>query len=245
MTIKKISQCIALVLCPALAHPAAAAPRLIGSADVKATKTAYSLFYADPKKVLLSAQDLQTTLQARLDAAGEGRTACFIAGDLAVNNMTCGNGAIRFGADYFSFNSLTNMPLPLITFTDADKRSGLDKVTGEFAVNARPTLVGQATETTRVIQIRFNQRMAQFGMIFDPFIVTTSPDLTEGRVSDGVQFIVNGQATPVRDFSQELRGNLPFVGVEDPHGFTEVTVISSGGGSIIGDMYTIVPLAKF
>jgi hypothetical protein len=82
-------------------------------------------------------------------------------------------------------------------------------------------------------------------MVFDPFIVTDSADLQEGRVSDGIQFIVNGQATPVRDFTRETRGNIPFAGVEDPHGFTELTIISTGNGSIIGDQFTIVPLANF
>jgi hypothetical protein len=245
MPIKLKTKNIVLALCTALALPVAAAPRLIADADVKAAKTSYSFFYADPKKVSLTAATIQTQLQERLIAAGLSTTPCLIPGDLNVNNLVCGGGIIRFGADFFPFNSITNIPKPNLPFTDADKTSGLDSVSIEFGVNGRTPALNQPNEVPRVVQIRFNQRIAQFGMVFDPFIVTDTADLSEGRVSDGIQFIVNGQTTPVRDFTQELRGNIPFIGVEDPHGFTELTIISTGGGSIIGDEFTIVPLANF
>lgn len=245
MFIKTITKNIALTLCTALALPVAAAPRLIGDADLRVTKTSYSFFYADPSKVLLTTATIQTQLQDRLIAAGLSTTPCLIPGDLNINNLVCGGGAIRFGADFFPFNSITNIPKPNLPFTAADKDSGLDKISIEFGVNGRTPALNQPNEAPRVVQIRFNKRIAQFGMVFDPYIVTNTVDLLEGRISDGVQFIVNGQATPVRDFTQETRGNIPFVGVEDPHGFTELTIISTGGGSIIGDQFTIVPLANF
>lgn len=225
--------------------PAMAAPRLIGSADLKAGNTQYSFFYADPNKVQLTSAAIQTQLTERLRAAGLSTVPCLIPADQNANNMVCGAGAIRFGADFFSFNSITNIPKPNLPFIPEDETSGLDTVTLEFGVNGRTPAINQPNETPRVVQFRFNQRIAQFGMVFDPFIVTDSPDLQEGRVSDGVQFIVNGQTTPLRAFNLENRGTTPFVGVEDPHGFTEVTIISSGGRSIIGDQFTIVPLANF
>jgi hypothetical protein len=245
MPIKPITKTIVLALCTAFALPVAAAPRLIGDTDLKAARTSYSFFYADPKKVALTAATIQTQLQDRLIAAGLSTTPCLIPGDLNVNNLICGGGNISFGADFFPFNSITNIPKPNLPFTAEDKKSGLDKVSIEFGVNGRTPALNQPNEAPRVVQIRFNQRIAQFGMVFDPYIVTDVADLTQGRVSDGVQFIVNGQTTPVRDFTQGLRGNIPFVGVEDPHGFTELTIISTGGGSIIGDEFTIVPLTNF
>ncbi len=241
----KLTHSVALLLCTSMALPAMASPRLIGNADVKATKTSYSLFYAAPGKVLLTTATVQNQLKQKLTAIGLSTTPCLIAADLNANNIVCGNGAIRLGADFFSFNSITNIAKPNLPFTAADKDSGLDSVSLEFGVNGRAPVLGQPNEAVRMIKIRFNQRIAQFGLVVDPFIVSDSPDLTEGRVSDGLQFIVNGQATAVRDFTQEIRGNIPFVGVEDPHGFTEVTVISTGGGSIIGDQFTIVPLTNF
>lgn len=245
MNSKTITKYLFLGLHAAFAFNATAAPRLIGSADLKATRTNYSFFYADPNKVQLTTATIQSQLTERLRAAGLNTTPCLIPADQNANNLICGNGAIRFGADFFSFNSITNIPKPALPFTDADKNSGLDSVSLEFGVNGRVPAVNQPNELPRVVQIRFNRRIAQFGMVIDPFIVTDSADLLEGRVSDGIQFIVNGQATPIRDFSQETRGNIPFVGVEDPHGFTEITIISSGGGSIIADQYTIVTLANF
>lgn len=245
MQIKTITKNIALALCTALAMPIAAAPRLIGDADLKVAKTSYSLFYADPSKVQLTTTTIEAQLLELLKAAGLNTTPCLIPADQNANNMVCGGGAIRFGADFFSFNSITNIPKPNLPFTAADQDSGLDRVSLEFGVNGRTPTINQPNELPRMVQLRFNKRIAQFGMVFDPFIVTDSADLQEGRVSDGIQFIVNGQATPVRDFTQETRGNIPFVGVEDPHGFTEVTIISTGGGSIIGDQFTIVPLANF
>ena len=244
MYIKTITKNLALTLCTALALPVAAAPRLIGNADLKATRTSYSFFYADPKKVKLTTATIQTQLQDRLIAAGLSTTPCLIPADQNANNVVCG-GAIRFGADFFSFNSITNIPKPTLPFTAADKNSGLDKVSLEFGVNGLTPALNQPNEMPRVVHFRFNRRIAQFGMVFDPFIVTDSTDLQAGRVSDGVQFVVNGQATPVRDFTQDTRGNIPFVGVEDAHGFTELTIISTGGGSIIGDQFTIVPLTNF
>lgn len=245
MKLKTNTKTIAFALCTAFALPVSAAPRLIGDTDLRAAKTSYSFFYADPKKVQLTTTQIQSRLKDLLTQAGLSTTPCLIPGDLNVNNLVCGNGAIRFGADFFSFNSITNIPKPTLPFTQVDKDSGLDSVSLEFGVNGRAPTIGQPNEAPRVIQIRFNKRIAQFGMVFDPFIVTNAPDPLEGRVSDGVQFIVNGQVTLVRDFTQEIRGNIPFVGVEDLNGFTEVTIVSSGGGSIIGDQFTIVPLANF
>jgi hypothetical protein len=243
---KTLTRTVALLLGATLALPAAAAPRLIASNAVKAGKTTYSFFYIDPAKVTLPTATARTTLQARLTAAGEGVTACFLAADLNASNINCGNGQMNLGADYFSYHNITHHRVPTISWTAADADSGLDKTTVEYGVNARSvTLVTQPTENTRVFQVRFNRRVAQFGFNIDPYIQTDTPDLTEGRLVDGVQFIVNGQATPVRDLTQELRGNVPFVGVEDPHGFTEVTVIGTGGGSIQADRYTVVPLSIF
>lgn len=245
MDINRMKKAIALLLGIAFTGMATAAPRLISDAELRTTKTSYSFFYADPSKVRLTTATIESQLTQRLRDAGLSTTPCLIPGDLNINNLVCGGGAVRFGADFFAFNSLTNIPKPDLPFTVADKDSGLDRVSIEFGVNGRTPLLGQPTELPRVIQIRFNKRMAQFGMVFDPFIVTDTPDLQEGRVSNGIQFIVNGQATPVHDFTQLLRGDIPFVGVEDPRGFTELTIISTGGGSIIGDQFTIVPLANF
>lgn len=245
MKIKINIQIMALTLSMIFVMPVSASPRLIGSADLKAGNTNYSLFYADPNKVQLTTATIQTQLTERLRAAGLSTVPCLIPADQNANNMVCGAGAIRFGSDFFSFNSTTNIAKPDIPFTPEDENSGLDTITLEFGVNGRAPAINQPNEMPRVVQFRFNQRIAQFGMLFDPFIVSDSPDLQEGRVSDGVQFIVNGQTTPLRAFSLENRGDTPFVGVEDPHGFTEVTIISSGGGSIIGDQFTIVPLVNF
>lgn len=245
MNINGTIKAVAFMLGMAITGSAMTAPRIISDTDLRTTKTSYSFFYADPSKVRLTTATIEAQLTDRLRAAGLSTTPCLIPGDLNINNLVCGGGAIRFGADFFAFNSLTNMPKPNLPFTDADKTSGLDRVSIEFGVNGRTQVIGQPTELPHVVQIRFNKRMAQFGMVFDPFIVTNSPDLQEGRVSDGIQFIVNGQATPVQNFTQLLRGDIPFVGVEDPRGFNELTIISTGSGSIIGDQFTIVPLANF
>ncbi|NOT12570.1 MAG: hypothetical protein HOP23_12170 [Methylococcaceae bacterium] len=247
MNKSKIINSVALLLCTAMALPAEAAPRLITATDVKATKTTYSFFYIDFNKVQLARTTAQTTLQSRLTSAGEGITACIIPADLNATNINCGNGAVRFGPDFFSYHNATHIPVPTLNFTAADADSGLDSVSIEYGNNAlSPTVVNQPTQSPRVFQIRFNKRVAQFGFVIDPFIQTdpTVP-LDEGRLLDGVQFIVNRQATPLRDLTKELRGNVHFVGVEDPHGFTEVTVVATGNGAVLADQYTIVPLSGF
>jgi hypothetical protein len=246
MTLNPLTRTVALLLGATLALPLQAAPRLIAANAVKAGKTTFSFFYIDPAKVSLATATARSTLQTRLNAAGQGITACFLTADLNASNINCGSGLMNLGPDYFSYHNATYHPVPTLPWTAADQDSGLDRSTVEYGVNARSaTLVTQPTENTRVFQVRFNRRIAQFGFHVDPFIQTDTPDLTEGRLVDGVQFVVNGQVTPVRDLTQELRGNTPFVGVEDPHGFTEVTVIATGGGSLQGDRYTVLPLSNF
>jgi hypothetical protein len=246
MTMKRLTGTLALLFGAALALRVHAAPWLIAANAVKAGKTTFSFFYIDPAKVSLATATARSTLQTRLNAAGEGITACFLAADLNASNINCGNGLMNLGPDYFSYHNITYHPVPTIPWTQADADSGLDNTTVEYGVNARSvTLVSQPTESTRVFQIRFNRRVAQFGFHVDPFIQTDTPDLTEGRLVDGVQFVVNGQVTPVHDLTQTLRGTTPFVGVEDPHGFTEVTVIATGGGSIQADRYIVLPLSNF
>jgi hypothetical protein len=169
-----------------------------------------------------------------------------VVADLNANNINCGNGLMNLGPDYFSYHNATHHPAPLITWTADDARTGLDRTSVEYGNNARsPTVLGTPIDQPRVFQIRFNRRIAQFGFEIDPFMQIDTADLTEGRLVDGLQFIVNGITTPVRDLTGELRGNVPFVGVEDPHGFTEVTVIATGGGAVLADRYTVVPLSNF
>lgn len=247
MNIRNLSKCIAVVLGTAMALPAAALPRLISAGEVKAAKTTYSLFYIDFTKVSLSRATATSTLQARLDAAGEGLTVCVVATDINANNITCGNGLLRMGADFYTTTIGNNLRKPIINWQPVDADTNLDKTSVEYAINLRNNpVVGAPQDTPRVLQFRFNRRVAQFGFVVDPFLLADAalpPE--EGRVLDGLQFIVNGQATPVRSFTNELRGNVHFVGVEDPHGFTEVTIIGSGAGFIKPDRYTIVPLSNF
>jgi hypothetical protein len=247
MYIHTIAKSLALTLCAVMALPAAAAPRLISADALKAGKTTFSLFYVDLTKVLLSKAVSAATLQARLDTAGEGLTACLLAGDVNANNINCGNGLMQLGADFFSTTTGSNHAAPIINWLPEDKDSGLDKSTVEFGVNSRTnTVLNGPFETPRVFHIRFNKPIAQFGFLIDPFLVAdpTTP-LTEGRLLDGLQFIVNGQNTPVHSFASALRGDIPFVGVEDLNGFTEVTVIGTALGSVKPDRYTIVPLTNF
>lgn len=249
MNLKKLTQSVAVALCAAMALPAAAAPRLIGAGDVKAAKTTFSLFYVNLSKVRMPAgSTVLGTLQARLDTAGEGITACLLSADVNANNISCGNGLLRLGADLFSTTQGANHVKPTITWLPEDKNTGLDKTSSEAAFNSRAsTVVTGPIDSPRVLHIRFSKRIAQFGMDIDPYAFNSDPSvpLTEGKVIDGLQFIVNGQATPVRNFDADLRGDTPFVGVEDPHGFTEVTVIGTGGASIKPDRYTLVPLSNF
>jgi hypothetical protein len=246
MYLKAITINIALVLCTAMVLPAAAAPRLIGADAIRPQSTTFSLFFVDLVKVGMTSTTAQATLNARLAAAGEGLTSCLLTGDVNANNINCGNGLMRLGSDFFSTTIGNNHVAPTINWLPEDNVSNLDKTTIEYAVNGRSTLVNTPMDASRPFKIRFNKRIAQFGFVVDPFLFLdpTAP-LDEGRMLDGLQFIVNGQATPVRDFTNEQRGNVHFTGVEDPHGFTEVTVIGTGLGTIKLDRYTIVPLNNF
>lgn len=253
MNLRRISERLAVALCALVALPSQAAPALIGADQVKAGKTTFSMYFIDAANLrkgspVLSVTQAQTTLQQRLNAAGEGITACFLAADINANNVNCGGGLMRLGVDLFSTTTPLNHVPPTLNWLAEDANTRLDKTTSEYMINIRNTTVLTGPfDTARVVKVTFNKRIAQFGFQVDPYSFNTDPAAppNEGRILDGIQFIVNGQATPFSDLTTSLRGDLPFVGVEDSNGFTEVTIVASGGGSLRPDRYTVVPLSNF
>ncbi len=208
---------------------ACASPKLITA--MGAGSTAYSFFTVDTRKLRgRTVLQLQTELQAQLDSNGTGLTACWVAGDLNVTNISCGNGAMRFGnTELYTYNLETRIPgVPFL----------LDKALGEAQgtnfITPNGTVLGDTTG--RVVRIHFNQRVAQFGMLVDGG-AATSPTI------NGMQFIVNRQTTPI----QAITAGAPqFVGVEDSSGFTDVTIIASGTPrSWIADHFAFLPLTAF
>ena len=155
-------------------------------------------------------------------------TPCPIAADLNLTGFGCGNGAIRFGNnELFTYNTGT-----LIKPVSVNLDNGVRQQYGANFLSPNGTFPGDSTG--RVVGIHFKQRMAQFGLMIDPGLA--------GSVN-GIQFIVNRQATPV----QPIAAGVPqFVGVEDSAGFTDVTIIASGTPRAwIADQFSYLPLAAF
>jgi hypothetical protein len=223
----------AALLGTALATPAQAAPKMIKALGPNAQ--VFEFYVLDAVKLskigLSTAQEL-VKLQGQL--APFGLKPCQIDTDINGTGVICGdaqNGLMEFGTnEFFTYNfggALPGSPIPNKTLdAGVNKRYGSDVLT--------PTLVGQVATAGRPVQIHFSQRVAQFGMLF-----------AEGTTAvSGVQFIVNRQALPVTSLDPAIP---TFVGVEDPHGFTDVTIVPSGGQSqaYVVDHFSFLPLTQF
>jgi len=230
--------------------PLQAAPHLISTIGnaLGTTTTTYSLFAVNTTKTLklgLTVPQVKALLQTELDASLTlpKITACWVTGDLNISAINCGNGAMQIrNTDMYTYNIPSN--IPVFPLSKAINPMIL-KAQGANFLAPTTTATGQiiaGDSTGRVVNIHFNKRMAQFGLLIDSG-QAGSPS------TNGIQFVVNRQATPV----QKLVGGVPvFVGVEDGAGFTDVTLITSGEvgftsetRSWIADHFSFVLLSAF
>ncbi|MCX7100015.1 MAG: hypothetical protein NTX38_00595 [Methylobacter sp.] len=249
---KKIKLISLAVVCAGLSSQVQAAPKLIPTMGSAATT--YSFFTIQSPPAGVSALTVQTMLQGELDVstALPKLTACWVTGDLNVTPVNCGNGAMQFAnADLYTYNGASNIPPfnvsnALVVGIDPKKGTTLKKLTlTSKGANFRVGTVGvpnSGDTTGRVVNIHFNQRVAQFGMLVD------SGQALAPSVS-GIQFIVNRQTTLVKPL---VAGAATFVGVEDSAGFTDISIIASGDvqsqsgvRAWNADQFAFVPLAKF
>jgi hypothetical protein len=234
------------VVCAGLSSQAQAAPILISAMGNAATT--YSLFIVDSAKAVkdgFTVAEVQFALQTELDlnTTAPKLTACYVAGDLNITPVNCGNGAMQFRkADFYTYN----IPSNIKTYPMSKTLKPLFLETqGANFLSSTTNAVGQiipGDTTGRVVNVHFKQRVAQFGMLVDAG-QAGAPSVS------GIQFLVNRQTTQV----QTLTGGVPtFAGVEDAAGFTDVTILTSGEiGSTtearawIADHFSFVPLAAF
>jgi len=222
-----------LILGAALSQAGFAAPKALTSeSQLKASKSTYALFTIDsgkldPGESIRSLTDWLTT-----NLASSGITPCVVTGDLNATNMNCGAGNAHFGPDFFTHNFDSILPNPRDLLGDpklVPKAIGITE-----GVNfVTPAIVGTFSPP-RVVQFRFDKRMSQFGMWIDPRNL-------DGSDQGGLEIIVNRQ--PVR-IGPLAAGAAAFVGVEDPHGFTEITIVPYGSSQYwIANYFSTAPLA--
>ena len=215
------------LLCSAVAQSAMATPKTISVVQNTAIK--YSFFMVDTAKLPtgLLEQQAQNNLIAQLST--DGVTPCWVRGDLNSTGISCGD--IRFGnGELYTYNLETNMPPITTQVIEKYYRHA----TG---VNFLVSTTGLGDQFGRIVHIHFNQRMAQFGMYVDAGQVL-APNIT------GVQFVVNRETTPIQPVPAGPGG--AFVGIEDPHGFTDIDVIPVGVTRAFGaDQFSVVPMINF
>jgi hypothetical protein len=228
----KIHVLIALSLW--IVSAAEAAPITIQSVRTTPTTIVNTFFTFDTVKLSKQGLSVQqeiiklTQQLISIDPAIPSITPCPIPGDLNATGISCGNAAIRFGAnELFTYNTATALPKVNVRLDN-----GVRQQSGANVLSPNGAIPGDSSG--RVVRIHFNQRMAQFGLMIDPGL---APSV------NGIQFIVNRQTTPV----QSLTAGVPqFVGVEDSAGFSDVTIIASGTPRAwIADQFSYVPLAAF
>lgn len=247
----KLKRLSLAVVCAGLSYQVQATPTVLQTMGSSAVT--YSFFTVKNPPVGVSIPTIQNLLQNNLNAstANTKLTACWVSGDSNVTPINCGNGAMQFGnADMYTYNGASNIPgfsvskAPLVV---SDPKSetldqvilsskGTNFVVGTVGVANSGDVVG------RVVNIHFNQRVAQFGMLVDG-------GQLDAPSAKGIQFLVNHQSTSV----QSLTNGVPtFVGVEDKAGFTDITIIASGetgttseSRAWIADQFSFVPMSAF
>ncbi|MFI3184707.1 MAG: hypothetical protein QX198_01865 [Methylococcaceae bacterium] len=252
---KKLKRLSLAVVCAGLSLPAQASPKLISAMGAGATTYSFFTLQARALPLGVIASTVQNLLQAELTRSPilPALTACWVTGDLNETPVNCGNGAMQFGnADLYTYNGASSIPaFPVsktaVVGTVPKKSTTLDKLIltskGANFVVGTIGVANSGDATGRVVNVHFNQRVAQFGMLVDAG-QAAAPSIK------GMQFFVNRQTTPVTTLS----GDVPvFVGVEDSAGFTDITIIASGEvgnpttetRSWIADQFSFLPLAAF
>lgn len=217
-------------LCAAVTLSAEAAPVMVPA--LKSPARTYAFFYTDTAALLKKKINPDTFKQSvAVQLAPAGVTPCWTPGDLNSTDIRCGDlatGQMQLGVnELFSYTLEALLPKDVISLPkDANLKQVFIANSVAAGGNITPDIVG------RVSRIHFTIRIAQFGMLVDPNSATT------------VQFIVNDQALP----PQALTTGVPrFVAVEDPHGFSDVTIIAGGalGQGFVADRLGFVPISRF
>ena len=248
MTMNKLKHLSLAVVCAGLSYQVQATPTVLKTMGSSAVT--YSFFTVKNPPAGVSIPTIQSLLQNNLNASTK-ITACWVSGDSNVTPINCGNGAMQFGnADMYTYNGESNIPnfsvskTPLVA---SDPKSdtldqvilaskGTNFVVGTVGIPNSGDVVG------RVVNIHFNQRVAQFGMLVDGGQINAPS-------AKGIQFLVNHQSTAV----QSLTSGVPtFIGVEDKAGFTDITIIASGETGTTSesrawnaDQFSFVPMSAF
>ncbi len=199
---------------------------------LRSTADTYSLFYIDGARLKggTSVAQEQAILTAQLAALTPPLKPCFATADLNATNIRCGSGTTQMQlgiSEIFGYNLET-----LLTGVPVTLDRGVRQLWFANFLSPNGTIPGDSVG--RLARIHFTGRMAQFGMLVDPGL---NASLTS------IQFIVNGQALPPQPLTA---GVVQFVGVEDPQGFTDLTVIAGGvTRAFVADKLAFVPLANF
>ncbi len=208
---------------------AQAAPVMVPS--LRSTATTYAFFYTNTENLLkkrINPDLFKQNIEAQLPP---GISACWTQIDQNATNINCGNlatGQMQLGGnELFSYVFEILLPKdPIIVQKDGN----LKQVFIANAISAGGNV--PADVTGRASRIHFTTRVAQFGMLVDPNSATT------------IQFIINNQALPPQQLTP---GVAQYFGVEDKHGFNDITIIAGGalGQSFVADRIGFLPLSKF
>lgn len=227
---RKLRHFLLLPMCAAASLAAQAAPVMVPA--LKATAQTYSFFYTDTQQ--LSKKGINPTVFKQDIAnqlAPQGALPCWTLVDQNDNNMRCGDpatGQMQLAFDeFFSYTGETLLPKATLV---VDRNATFKQV---MVANFLTSATGVPADVFgRTGRIHFTTRVAQFGLLVDPGTATS------------IQFIVNNQALPPQPLTA---GVTQFVAVEDPHGFSDVTLIAGGplGQGFIADRLGFVPLSRF
>lgn len=246
-TMRAFNTISVLALCASATLTAQAAPTMVTT--LRPTAQTYAVYFLNQSIFNTSAKLSVVKSDITSQLAPLGLLPCFeTTADLNATDLRCGSdatgGQMQLGINELFSYSLETLLKPELLAKNANNNN-LKGVTQQYVANfiAPNPLVPTAPFDTqgRVARIHFTARMAQFGFQLDPGVFGTL---------NTIQFIVNGQALPPQTIAPN---GVQFVGVEDPHGFTDLSIVGGGGAaqgskaaqSFVSTRLAFLPLTKF
>ena len=201
----------------------------------------YALFFLNNKTIKSSPGQELATLKAQL--LPSGLSPCLVSADVNATPINCGNGLVSFGAnEQYSYGrpiNLQKLPLTL--------NKGVKQV---YAANFRsPVGLIPGDKQGKVVDVHFNQPVAQFAMNFDSGQVG-APSIY------AVKFVMGTGVNQVA-LTQVLQPGTQWAGVQVPAGFTDLAVIpmsdpripatnqTTTARAFVGDQFSVVTKAQF
>jgi len=186
--------------------------------------SSFAFFWMNLKQISTSTAQTLATLNNQLNQIG--LSACMVKTDINATPINCGNGLVKFGTNQL----FSNTTAPHQTTVGLRLPRGVKTVYGTnyLSATAGGTIPGDTTG--RLVDVHFNVPVTEFAMEFDPGAAPSKVNPSPTSTIDAIDFYSGVAPNKVKLGSYNLvRGVTQWVGVQDPNGITDLTIVPLGG----------------